>query len=213
MWLLRLVIIATAWMLSGTVAAADLSAKMLAKDTALISLDGKQRMLRAGQTSPEGVTLISSSRTGAEVEYDGVQYSLTLSSRIATSFVQAESIEVRLNQSSGGHYRSSGMINGQSVKFLVDTGATSVAMGVGHAERLGLDYKNGDQGVVTTANGQTHAYAVWLRSVAVGGITLSNVQAVVIANFGSQDILLGNSFLSNVDMSTDNGVLVLRVAQ
>lgn len=213
MWLLKLVIIATVWMLSATVAAADLSAQMLAKGTALISLDGKQRMLRAGQTSPEGVTLISSSRAGAEVEYDGVQYSLTLSSRIATNFVKAESIEVRLNQSRGGHYRSSGMINGQSVNFLVDTGATSIAMSVGHAERLGLDYKSGDRGLVTTANGQTEAYAVWLRSVAVGGISLSNVQAVIIANFGSQDILLGNSFLSNVDMSTDNGVLVLRVAQ
>lgn len=211
MWRVMLLMLLSACVFSAT--AADLSARMLAKGTALISVNGKQHMLRAGQTSPEGVTLLSSSRTGAEVEYKGERYTLTLSSHIATHFTQAETIEVRLNQSRGGHYRSSGMINGQSVTFMVDTGATTIAMSVAQAKRLGLNYKSGDQGMVTTANGRTHAYRVWLRSVSVGGITLSDVRAMVIANFGSQDILLGNSFLGNVSMSTENGVLVLRASQ
>jgi aspartyl protease family protein len=186
---------------------------MLAKGTALISINGKQHMLRTGQTSPEGVTLLSASRSGAEVQYQNERYTLTLSDHIATKFTQAETIEVRLNQSRGGHYRTSGLINGQSVNFMVDTGATAIAMSVAQAKRLGLNYHSGEQGMVTTANGKTHAYALWLRSVSVGGITLSNIQAMVIANFGSQDILLGNSFLGNVNMSTENGVLVLRASQ
>jgi len=194
-------------------AGAELTAQMLANGTALISIDGKQRMLRAGQTSPEGVTLLSASRAGAEVEYQGERYSLTLSSHIATSFAKADSIEVRLNQSRGGHYRSSGMINGQSVKFLVDTGATYIVMGLEQAERLGVDYKRGTPSVVTTANGQAQAYTVSLRSVAVGGISLNQVRSVVVTNFAMPEILLGNSFLGNVDMSTDNGVLVLQVTQ
>jgi aspartyl protease family protein len=213
MWRLKLIVFLSSFVLSMVTVAADLSAQMLANGTALISIDGKQRMLRAGQTSPEGVTLINASRAGAEVEYEGATYTLTLSSHIATNFAKVETIEVRLNQSRGGHYRSSGMINGQSVSFMVDTGATSIAMGVAQAERLGLNYLSGDQGMVTTANGPAHAYSVWLRSVSVGGITLSNIQAMVIANFGSQDILLGNSFLGNVSMSTENGVLVLRASQ
>ena len=213
MWRAKLAIVLSGVLLAAAVQAVDLSAHMLAKGTALIGINGKQHMLRAGQTSPEGVTLLSASRAGAEVEYEGETYTLTLSSHIATSFVEAESIEVRLNQSHGGHYRTSGMINGQSVNFMVDTGATAIAMGVGHAERLGLNYQSGEQGMVNTANGPAHAYGVWLRSVAVGGIMLSNVQAIVIGNFGSQDILLGNSFLGNIDMSTENGVLVLRAVQ
>lgn len=67
----KALLLSACWMLAAAALAADLSAKMLAKGTALIEVDGKQRMLRAGQTSPEGVRLIRASRAGAEVEYQG----------------------------------------------------------------------------------------------------------------------------------------------
>ncbi|MDO3387218.1 TIGR02281 family clan AA aspartic protease [Gilvimarinus sp. SDUM040013] len=196
--------------ITSQVVAADLSAKMLANGTALIEINGKQRMLRAGQTSPEGVTLVSSSRAGAEVEFQGQTYNLTLERRIATSFEEAASAEVRISSGQGGHYETKGYINGMPADFLVDTGATSVSMSGQHAEELGLNYLSGNPLQVSTANGVTTAYGIWLDSVAVGLIEIKHVEAVVIPGNSPRTILLGNSYLGLVDMSTENGVLVLK---
>ncbi|MCP8900169.1 retropepsin-like aspartic protease family protein [Gilvimarinus xylanilyticus] len=194
----------------GATQAADLSAKMLAKGSALIEVNGAQRMLRAGQTSPEGVTLISASRSGARVEYQGQTYDLTLQKHIATSFEQAEKAEVRIASGRGGHYEVAGRINGVAVDFMVDTGATSIAMNSQQAQRLGINYLAGDQTRVSTANGIATAYRVWLDKVSVGSVEVKHVEAVVIVGRSPHVILLGNSYLSLVDMSTDNGVLVLQ---
>ncbi|MBU2885768.1 TIGR02281 family clan AA aspartic protease [Gilvimarinus agarilyticus] len=196
--------------LSQLAVGADISAQMLAKDTALIEIDGKQRMLRAGQTSPEGVTLIRSSRTGAEVEYQGETYNLTLQRRIATSFTETEMVEVRISSGEGGHYSTSGRINGLTVEFMVDTGATTVAMSGQHAEQLGINYLAGEPMQVSTANGVASAYSLWLDSVSVGLVEVKHVEAVVIPGTSPRTILLGNSYLGLVDMRTENGVLVLQ---
>lgn len=192
------------------ISAAELSAQMLAKDAALIELDGKQRMLRAGQISPEGVTLVSASRAGAVVEYQGSKYNLSLQKNIATSFEQAELAEVRIASGQGGHYEIPGRINGIAVDFMVDTGATSIAMNSGHAQRLGINYLTGKQVHVNTANGIVTAYSVWLDRVSAGSIEIKHVEAIVHVGSSPHVILLGNSYLSLVDMSTENGVLVLK---
>lgn len=194
----------------GTALGADLSAKMLAKGTALIEIDGTQRMLRSGQTSPEGVTLVSASRSGAQVKYQGQTYDLTLQKHIATSFEQAEKAEVRIASGRGGHYEVPGSINGMAVDFMVDTGATSIAMNSQHAQRLGINYLAGEQIRVSTANGIATAYRVWLDKVSVGSVEVKHVEAAVTVGRSPHVILLGNSYLSLVDMSTENGVLVLQ---
>ncbi|MDE2297202.1 MAG: retroviral-like aspartic protease family protein, partial [Burkholderiales bacterium] len=99
-------------------------------------------------------------------------------------------------------------INGQAVRFLVDTGATLVSMGAAEAERLGLDYRKGQRGVSNTANGQIVAYRVSLASVRVGDVTLYNVDALV----GQQPmdyVLLGNSFLTRFQMKRENETMTL----
>lgn len=198
------------WLLSGAVQAADLGVKMLADGAALIVVDGEQHMLSAGETSPEGVKLINASRAGAEVSYEGERYTLTLSKRIASGFEQAERAEVRIASSAGGHYRTPGRINGQPVNFLIDTGATAVAMNVHKAKALGINYAAGDVRQVSTANGVARAYSVWLDSVSVGNVTVRQVEAFVIVGASPSSILLGNSYLNVVDMSKEQGVLVLR---
>ena len=70
-----------------------------------------------------------------------------------------------LSASSGGHFLTQGGINGRAVQFMVDTGATSVAMGQAEAERLGIDYRAGRMGRGSTANGLVTFFHVKLASV------------------------------------------------
>ncbi len=205
-WLL-LVVISLA---SCPLMAQEIEAKMLAQGSALLVIDGKQRMLRVGKTSPEGVKLISADGQQAVIEVGGRSQSLGLSRRIATSFARAKKAEVRLASSQGGHYRTPGLINGMPVNFLVDTGATYVSMNFHEAERLGIDFLAGFKSTSSTANGLADIYIVVLNNVSVGGVELHQVPAAVHDSDSPSEILLGNSFLSKVDIRIDQGVMVLR---
>lgn len=178
--------------------------------SAVLVINGKQRLLKQGQTSPEGVTLIDSDSRRAVLEVDGRQLTLGLSEQIASSFKAAEVAEVRIPRADNGHYFVSGFINGRPVDFMVDTGATSIAMNLHHAEQLGVNFRRGRKGSASTAGGIVSAYHVPLEKLTIGNITLHQVEAtVVVGDFPSQ-VLLGNSFLSRVEMSEEAGVMVLR---
>lgn len=192
------------------VCAMDLQVKMLAKDSALIVIDGKQRMLRAGAVSPEGVKLISANGQQAVVEIAGKRATLMLNRQIQTQFKQAEKSEVRIASARGGHHITPGRINGMPVEFMVDTGASIIAMNYLEAEKLGIDYRAGTPITVNTANGQAKAYRVVLNRVSVGDIELNQVSAAVSTTNSPTIILLGNSYLSHVDLSVDSGVLILK---
>ncbi len=191
-------------------AAFEPTVKMLSKGRALIDLDGKQQMLKVGQTSRTGVLLISANNQQATAEYKGKQYTLTLSRHISTGFAGASRAEVRISSGRGGHFVTPGQINGQQVEFMVDTGATSVAMNVGVAKRLGVNYLAGEKMRISTANGPASAYRVWLDSVMVGPLKINHIEAFVTMSDSPRIILLGNSYLSLVDMSVESGVLVLK---
>ena len=109
-----------------------------------------------------------------------------------------------------GGYTTVGSINGRTVNFLVDTGASAVAMHAGDAKRLGIQYRmEGDPIYVSTANGTAPAYEVTLDRVQVGKITLINVRGFVIDSPGSGRVLLGMSFLGRVKMEDQGTVLML----
>jgi aspartyl protease family protein len=116
----------------------------------------------------------------------------------------------RVAQGAGGHYFTPGRINRRPVNFLVDTGATAVAMNSKVAEGLGIDFRKGRVISVSTAAGITSAYEVLLDSVSVGGVEVSNVKALVQEGHFPQEILLGNSYLQRVDVKIERGVLVLQ---
>ncbi len=100
-------------------------------------------------------------------------------------------------------------MNGRSVRFLVDTGATYVTLPAADARRLGLDLQKARRGVSSTANGNVAVYLVSLDSLKVGDITLYNVPAVVNGGAGLDVALLGMSFLNRMDMRADGPNLVL----
>src|SRR5690554_1074295 len=104
--------------------AMQIEAAMLTNGSALLNIDGKQRFLRAGSRSPEGVLLISADQQAAVIEWDGKRRSLTLNKRISTAFSAPTKAEVRIASGRGGHYVTPGRINGLPVTFMVDTGAS-----------------------------------------------------------------------------------------
>jgi aspartyl protease family protein len=190
--------------------AVDVEVKMLAKGSAILMIDGQQRMLREGARSPEGVLLVSADSKQAVIEVDGKRKNLQMSHTISRQFQKADKTEIRIASSEGGHYRTKGLINGMPVNFFVDTGATTIAMNHFEAERLGIDYRGGIPILVDTANGTAQAFMVTLPSVSVGNIVVHQVKANVSSTDSPSVILLGLSYLSKVDLKIDEGVLVLK---
>lgn len=114
----------------------------LFNNMAIVTIDGKQRTLKPGKTSPEGVTLISADSKEAVIEIDGKQETYTLGTHIGSNFKPSEdSTKVTIAPDQGGMYMVNGSINNYQVKFLVDTGATLISMNKFHAKRLGINYK------------------------------------------------------------------------
>lgn len=172
---------------------------------AVLTINNKQRLLKVGATSPEGVTLISATSQQAVLEVDGIQKKYLLSSQISGTFAPAPASAVVTLWPTNGMYLTPGTVNGFSVDFVVDTGASSIALNIPTAKRLGLNYLKGKKVRVETASGLSAAYAVTLGQVQVGDIKLYNVGAVVIDGNYPQPALLGMTFLGKLDIqSTDH---------
>lgn len=190
-------------------AAAPVEVVALFKDRAVIRTAAGQEMLKVGETSDSGVTLVRADTRGAQVQYQGQSYDLSLTARVASSFAKPAEESVRINRDQLGQYRMRGTVNGHGVDFLVDTGASLVAMSERHAVAMGLDYRAGQRGFVQTAQGNANSYFLLLDEVTLGGITQHQVRATVIEGNYPVDVLLGMSFLGGVRLSDDAGVLTL----
>ncbi len=192
--------------------AANILVLGLFKDMAIIKVDDMQHKLRVGEISPEGVKLISSNSDEAILEVNGVRQAYSLGEQQSTqSFAQNKTISEARIWSNRGMYQTPGSINGMPVNFLVDTGASSVAMNTEHARRLGINYRyTGQQGAARTASGIVSTYVIRLKSVKVGNIELHDVEGAVIEGQGPTNILLGMSFLKQVRMQRDGELLQLQ---
>jgi aspartyl protease family protein len=116
--------------------------------------------------------------------------------------------EVVLQRNKFGHYVTSGGINGEPVTFMLDTGATGVAIPGAVAARLGLE--RGRAFPTRTANGIATSYAVSLERVNVGGIELRDVQAGITPGLTTDEVLLGMSFLKHIEFTQRGDTLILR---
>ena len=122
--------------------------------------------------------------------------------------LNAQTGEVRLLRNRAGHYVAEGEINGRTVTFLLDTGATSVALPLALGRELGL--KRGAAITLTTANGPATGYETRLARVKLGAIELNDVAAVMSDGLGSDAVLLGMSFLKRIEFTQRGNELVLR---
>jgi aspartyl protease family protein len=176
--------------------------------SAEVSIDGAAPVTIGVGETIAGVTLVSADRRGAVVRVGGVTKTLSLVSyRGPTREGAGDTITLRADRS--GHFLTDGSINGRPVRFLVDTGATTVAISRPDAERLGIDYRRGKPVYSETANGIGRGWRVTLDSVTVGGTTLHHVVAHV-TDSSMSVALLGMTFLNHFDMQRQGATLVLR---
>jgi aspartyl protease family protein len=188
--------------------ATDISVVGLFPDKAVLVIDGSApRTYSVGAKIREGITLISASRDSATIEVNGKRETIALGDHVNRSLPSGRS-SVTLQPDGRGHYVVQGQINGGSVRMLLDTGATLIALPAADALRLGIDYKKGQVITVSTANGLVPAYRVKLNNVKVGDIEITQVDALV-QEHGLPLILLGMSFLNRTEMRRDGEHMVL----
>lgn len=183
----------------------------LFKDKAIVSIDGKQRVLKKGKASPEGVLLIESNSDEAIIEIDGKQDTYFLGSQIGNTFAPPTGgKKLIIAPDSNGIYYISGSINGSQVSFVIDTGATLVSMNSHVAKKSGIDYKlKGQKSYSYTASGKTVIYVVNLKKVKVGDIELHNVKGAIHEGSFPAVTLLGMSFLGKLDMKREGRIMEL----
>lgn len=190
--------------------ATDIIVLGLFKNRAIVKIDGKQRTLKKGKKSPEGIKLISADSDIAILEVDGKQQEFKLGRHVSANFKNKQQAEAKI-MPVNGMYETSGFINGHPVNFLVDTGATWIAMNAHQARSLGINFRYiGTRSRVSTANGIVPVYRIVLDKVRVGEIELTKVEAGVLEGNSPSEVLLGNSFLNRVEMQRQGQVMLLR---
>ena len=164
--------------------------------------------IEVGETV-DGVKLLSTDRSGAVLAVDGVTKTLPL---VATAVGDATgtSSSVTLEADAHGQFFTSGTVNGRSMRFVVDTGATLTTLSRADAQRIGLDYRRGTPVRTGTANGVVNGWRVSLDALRVGDTTVRDVDAIVVDNDTLPVGLLGMSFLGRFDMQRQGPTLVLR---
>ena len=176
------VVAAAAALCAGAAVAQTVSMGGSLGNNALLLIDGKPRNVAVGATI-EGVRLVSVTGNEAVVDVKGKRVTLRLGdAQVNLGGRQSDGggRQIVLSAESGGHFFSNGTINGKTVRFVVDTGATNVSMSAEDADRIGLDYKNGQRGMSRTANGVVPVYRTNLTSVRVGDVVVYNVDATVV---------------------------------
>ncbi len=185
-------------------------AGMLGNKALLVVNGTTPKTVAAGETH-EGVKVISTSGDQAVVEQDGKRNTLRVGEapvNMGAGKSGGKGNRIVLVAGSGGHFMTAGQINGKAVQFMVDTGATSVAMGAQDADRAGINFKAGQPVMMSTANGNVQGYRIKLDSVRVGDVEVFGVDAVVTPQ-PMPFMLLGNSFLTRFQMLRENDQMTL----
>lgn len=178
---------------------------------ALLIVDGAPPRAVAPGDSHQGVRVVSTGDDQAVLEFGGRRHVLRVGEAPASvggAPAPAGGQRVVLTAGTGGHFMPEGRVNGKPVVFMLDTGATSVSLGAPQAERLGIDFRNGPQVSLQTANGVATGWRVRLASVQVGDVVLHDIDAIV-TPASMSFVLLGNSVLSRFRMQREGAQMVL----
>ncbi|MFS2102836.1 TIGR02281 family clan AA aspartic protease [Variovorax sp. Varisp85] len=178
---------------------------------AILIVNGNPPKTIAVGESYQGVKLVSLQAEQAVVELDGKRVNLRMDTPVSIGGgggTGGGGSRVVLSADSRGHFMTQGAINGRPVTFMLDTGATSIALSADDALRIGLDYSKGQRVVMNTANGQAQGYRLRLQSVRVGDVEVYDIDAIVSPQ-AMPFVLLGNSFINRFSMRRDADQMIL----
>lgn len=198
--------------LPASACAADISLIGIFGSKATLMVDGgKPRTLAVGESTPENVRLLSVGASSAVIDFEGQRLTLQLGNqRITPARRDGAAPSVLLAGDARGHFMTTAVVNGLSIQFMVDTGATAVTISSDDARRANVKYSPADRGVMQTANGLVSAYKVKFDTVRIGDITLNNVDGIVVeGNALGRYGLLGMSFLSRTEMRREGDQMML----
>jgi len=196
---------------SSLVSAQDVGLAGIMGSKAMLMINGAEpQTVRLGE-SLDGVRLLSIQGDQVIVEIGGKKRPLRVGQHaIGTGAPGGDgSGKIIMTADHQGHFYTTGVINGTSVRFLVDTGATMISLGASDARRLGLDFNRGQKAMTQTANGQAVVSKVQLDTVRIGDVTLHNVDALLHQN-EMPIALLGMSFLNRMEMQRDGSTMTLK---
>ena len=195
---------------SSIVHGADVGLAGLFPGKALLTINGgAPRIVAIGVATEEGVKVLSVQGETATIEVDGKKRVLRVGQNVASQSSGSGPASATLTADAAGHFLTIGNVNGTTIRFIVDTGASTISIGASDARRIGIDPSKGQMGYSQTANGVTQVSLVKLNSVRVGDIVLNNVDATV----HQQDLpfaLLGMSFLNRMEMQRNGETMTLK---
>ena len=177
---------------------------------AILIVDGAPpKTVAVGETF-QGVKLVSLQAEQAVVELEGKRLNLRMDTPVSIGGGGGTGggSRIVLPADSRGHFMTQGAINGRPVTFMLDTGATSIALSAADAQRIGLDYSKGQRVQMNTANGVSSGYKLRLQSVRVGDVEVYDIDAIVSPQ-PMPFVLLGNSFINRFSMRRDADQMVL----
>lgn len=178
-------------------------------DKALLLVNGERKLMKKGETL-QGVTLLSSSGRGAVVRLDqGQEIHLNINQKIQHAYRKADNKKLTIYADKAGMFTLTGKINGKATKFLLDTGATYIALSETEADRLGIPYETAQKANIQTASEVVPAWNIKLDSVKVGHIRVPQVDAVVLRGDYPRLVLLGMSFLQHLKLQRNGASMVL----
>ena len=196
-------------LVSGFAAAQDVGLAGVMGSKAMLMINGGEpQAVAIGQTM-DGVKVLSVQGDQAVIEIGGKKRPLRVGQHAIGAASADGSGKVILNADGQGHFYTTGTINGTSVRFIVDTGATMISLGATDARRIGLDFNRGQKGMTQTANGQSVVSKVKLDTVRIGDVTLHNVDALIHQSEMPM-ALLGMSFLNRMEMQRDGSTMTLK---
>lgn len=176
---------------------------------ALLLIDGERKVVSKGETV-KGITLLSANGRGASIRTEqGKQLMLGINQSIQHGYKKRKNKKLTVYPDRAGMYMLRGQINGQPTRFLLDTGASYIALSEVEADRLGIAYESGRKGRVHTASETVPVWNIRLDSVKVGGISVPHVDAVILQGDSPRHALLGMSFLKHLNLERNGSAMVL----
>jgi len=204
-------VLAAGAMLGSTALAQPVTLSGMLGNKALLVVDGGEPKSVAPGETFKGVRVISTQGDIAVLEVAGRRQTLRVGESpvsVGQPIVQGKGSRIVLSADSQGHFFTQGLVNSRPVQFLVDTGATTIGMSVSDADRIGLQYKQGQAVQVSTANGIVPGWKIRLSSVRLSDVEVRDIEAVI-TPISMPFVLLGNSYLTRFQMTRNNEQLVL----